>query len=86
MKGVKKAAPHFDLTARLRLDCDKQHPLDLTSCVAFCDAFQRYLLQLADSWRQARSLPLFVTAATPAGVMERLSMTECTYQPTSVKN
>ena len=31
---------------------------------------------------QARSLFLFVTAATPAGAMGCLSTTECTYLPT----
>ena len=31
---------------------------------------------------QARSLFLFVTAATPAGTMGRFSTTECTYLPT----
>ena len=55
VKGVKGAAPHFDLAARLCPDCNKQHPLDFTSCVAFCDAFRPYFLQLADSWGPALS-------------------------------
>ena len=33
---------------------------------------------------QVRSLFLFVTAATPAGTMGRLSTTECTYLPTNL--
>ena len=55
VKGVKGAAPHFDLATRLCPDCDKPHPLDLTCSVAFCDAFPPYLLQLADSWGPALS-------------------------------
>ena len=34
---------------------------------------------------QVQSLFLFVTAATPAGTMGRLSTTECTYLPTWVR-
>ena len=53
LKAVKRAAPHFHLAARLCRDCHKQHPLDLTSCLALGGAFRPYVLQLADSWGPA---------------------------------
>ena len=50
VKGVYGASPFWDLSDRKCPDCDGQHPLDLTSCVAFCSTFSTHRARMFDSW------------------------------------
>ena len=57
-QGVAGAAPHFDLADRQCPDCNKQHPFDITLCIAICEEFRALLLRMADSWNPTLAPPV----------------------------
>ena len=69
VKGMRGAAPHFNLADFQCPDCSKQHPLDLASCIAFCEEFRPFLNRRADHCGP--------TLAPPAHAWLRGNRTRC---------